>query len=458
MNSNRFCHAILAMALCATATLSAAFPLVNNLGGPRGYGTESVQPRNDDGFSNAVPLPFTVNFFGGSFSQIFVNNNGSITFNAGISTFTPNPFPITNQPMIAAYWADVDTRPDPGDGSNLPYINSPNPDTVVITWDQVGYYANHLDKKNDFQMLLIKVGNAGDFDVEFRYNQLQWTTGDASGGTEGLGGSPAQSGYDGGDGVNFLTLPGSRTADVLNLQNTSNVAADKPGLWRFAIRNGQVPGTDPSNPLLPTANDPNAPLPNTLPPDNLPPGATPVQVPGYNFVFNIALARRIFIDPDIAIGYDYIVNSGPKFKTVTLPKVGTDETFDLYLWDGTKWVFNQSLAANLEFDFGTGGIDRFRILGIDQAANLDPANTTAFVTGLTFAEAGDVNMKQNPIVIRVQAAGNPAPVPGASGGGGGGGGGCVASLGGNFDPTLCAAVFLAFAAIARRYRRTRRMY
>jgi Nidogen-like len=454
MSIDRIRRAILAAALCASATISAAFPLVNNLGGPRGYGTESV-PRNDDQFSNAIPLPFTVNFFGRSFASIFVNNNGSITFNDGVSQYTPAPFPISAQPMIAPFWADVDTRPDPGDGSNLPYINSPNQDTVVVTWDQVGYYNSKTDKKNDFQMLLIKVGTAGDFDVEFRYNQLQWTTGDASGGSGGLGGTPGQAGYDAGDGTNFLTLPGSRTADVLKLQATSNVAADKPGLWRFAIRNGQVPGTEPANPLLPTANDPNAPLPNTLPPDNLPPGAIPVQVPGYNFFFNIALARRIFIDPDIAIGYDYIANSGPKFKTVTLPKVGTDEAFDLYLWDGTKWIFSRALGANLEHDFGVDGVERFRILGIDTTANLDPTNTQAFVTGLTFATAGDVNMNQNPIVIKVQTAGTPPP-PAASSGGGGGGG-CVASSGNRFDPTLWAAVLIAFAAITRRYRLAKRL-
>ena len=48
--------------------------------------------------------------------------------------------------------------------------------------------------------------NCGNFDVDFRYNQLNWTTGNASGGINGLGGTPAQAGYDAGDGVHFATL------------------------------------------------------------------------------------------------------------------------------------------------------------------------------------------------------------------------------------------------------------
>jgi hypothetical protein len=42
---------------------------------------------------------------------MFVNNNGNITFAQGaVPTFTPDPFPIATQPMIAPWWGDVDTR------------------------------------------------------------------------------------------------------------------------------------------------------------------------------------------------------------------------------------------------------------------------------------------------------------------------------------------------------------
>ncbi|WP_337235240.1 nidogen-like domain-containing protein, partial [Salmonella enterica] len=89
------------------------------------------------------------------------------------------------------------------------------------------------NKTNSFQLLLRNRADtgAGNFDVDFRYERLEWTTGDASYGSNGLGGIPAQAGYDAGDGVNYLTLPGSRTGDVLNLQNSTNVAGGEAGLW-----------------------------------------------------------------------------------------------------------------------------------------------------------------------------------------------------------------------------------
>lgn len=39
-----------------------------------------------------------------------MNTNGVISFLQGVSTFTPDPFPIANDArMIAPFWADIDT-------------------------------------------------------------------------------------------------------------------------------------------------------------------------------------------------------------------------------------------------------------------------------------------------------------------------------------------------------------
>jgi len=62
---------------------------------------------------------------------------------------------------------------------------------------------------------------------------IQWTTGDNQGGVNGLGGNPAQVGFNNGDGTNFAVIPPSGTADVLNLDSTSNV--NMPGVWIFQI-------------------------------------------------------------------------------------------------------------------------------------------------------------------------------------------------------------------------------
>ena len=63
-------------------------------------------------------------------------------------------------------------------------------------------------------------------------------TGDASGGSGGFGGSPAQVGFDAGNEDDFLALEVSFTADVLSVCENSNVG--EIGVWRFAIREGEV--------------------------------------------------------------------------------------------------------------------------------------------------------------------------------------------------------------------------
>ena len=71
--------------------------------------------------------------------------------------------------------------------------------------------------------------------VAFLYadDLIQWTTGDASGGTDGFDGTPAQGGFNAGDGVRYFSIPGSQTADIVNIDTTSNV--EVPGLWMFRV-------------------------------------------------------------------------------------------------------------------------------------------------------------------------------------------------------------------------------
>ncbi len=94
-----------------------------------------------------------------------MNNNGAISFTAGISQYTPNPFGELNIKLIAPYWADVDTR-----GAGAVWYRECN-DTELLarateeirrafldqgsftttylfitTWDHVGYFEEKNDK------------------------------------------------------------------------------------------------------------------------------------------------------------------------------------------------------------------------------------------------------------------------------------------------------------------------
>ena len=129
-----------------------------------------------------------------------------------------------------------------------------------------------------------------------------------------------------------------------------------------------------------------------------PNGVGPGQ-PVYHFnVLNVRPAQVIFIDPPISVGYDYQTGNGnPNFKSVILPQAG-DNSFDLHLWNGTKYVFHATVQSGVEFSFPSGGVNRFRVLGIEAGAGLDPNNATAFITGVTFVSAGQFTGTMTPIV------------------------------------------------------------
>ncbi len=74
--------------------------VIDGLGGDAGYG-DFAMGRSDDGSSSLLDLPFEINFFGASYDSFFVNNNGNVSFETTIAGYTPETFPVADQPMIA---------------------------------------------------------------------------------------------------------------------------------------------------------------------------------------------------------------------------------------------------------------------------------------------------------------------------------------------------------------------
>jgi uncharacterized protein with beta-barrel porin domain len=219
--------------------------LVSGLGGTAGFGETEV-PRNDDGSAQYDIQPVFqsgLNFFGLNANKMFVNTNGNLTFNRALGTYTPTGITgNTGTPLIAAFWGDIDTRLPAERGANSAPIfldlDSVN-DIVTVTWSGVNYYDQNGDKQNFFQMQLFDRGG-GDFDIVYRYQDIQWTTGDASGGTNGLGGTVARAGFSSGDGQNFFELPQSgNQAGILDLENIIGNTGVR-GLWVFQVRGGTV--------------------------------------------------------------------------------------------------------------------------------------------------------------------------------------------------------------------------
>lgn len=199
-------------------------------------------PTNDDGYTAydfSAVFEDGLNFFGQTYTgtTVYVNTNGSISFGGGISTYTPTAISGGGTPMIAPFWADVDTRA----GSPIYVDVDPVKDVVTVTWGNVGYYDQHTSPTNSFQLQLFDRGN-GDFDIVFRYESINWTTGDASGGTDGLGGTPAHAGFTAGNGLDFYELPQSGNQDALLALDSLPGNTGVTGLWVFEVRNGVVAG------------------------------------------------------------------------------------------------------------------------------------------------------------------------------------------------------------------------
>jgi hypothetical protein len=142
----------------------------------------------------------------------------------------------------------------------------------------------------------------------------------------------------------------------------------------------------------------------------------PVNLPTYNptthnFTYSMSVQPgvEVFIDPQVAEGYDYRIGAGnPDFQSVELPTGVGDGLYDLYTFDsrGNPVLKVHDFAGGTVFDFGPGGVDAFRVLGIEDSALIDPTNVTAFVTGLTFSGAGEFSGTQTPLVIDL-----PVPEP-----------------------------------------------
>lgn len=129
-------------------------------------------------------------------------------------------------------------------------------------------------------------------------------------------------------------------------------------------------------------------------------GITPVH--HFNGV-PVEQGQTVLIDPDVATGFDYMVGTGdPLFESVTMPEGVGDNLFALWLWTGDQWAESGvELTGGRKHVFALGGIDRFRITGIEVSAGLSPSAAGAFTTGISFVANGLFNGTMTPIVTTV---------------------------------------------------------
>lgn len=244
------------LALAAPAHAAAILP---------GFDSNVLGP-NDDGSTGLVPLGFTVDFFGTDYGSAYVNNNGNITFDAPLSTFTPFSLLSTSRVIIAPFFADVDTRAA-GDLVSYGTGTVGTQAAFGVNWVNVDYFASSTahTNRNSFQLVIVDRSDigAGDFDFWFNYDLIQWETGGASGGNAaGCGGNSARVGWSNGSTAS-QELPGSAVNGAFLDSGTcvqspgpfalinNSLNSDVDGRYIFSVRNGQVVSTpEPATLLL----------------------------------------------------------------------------------------------------------------------------------------------------------------------------------------------------------------
>jgi nidogen-like/PEP-CTERM motif-containing protein len=202
-------------------------------GGGNAANIGAANGRNDDGYSGPVNLGFTLNFYGQSYTQFYINNNGNVSFGAGISEYVPSGPTGADVPVISPFFADVDTR---GANSGVVHL-AQSSNQNVVTWDHVGYYDSHDNLLDTFQLILRGPGYnvpSGEGQIGFFYTTMQWDSTDTS--------TVAAIGF--GDGAgNSQVLQGS-------IQPGTAALVQNHSIW-FNLDGGTITPVTPSNPSGP---------------------------------------------------------------------------------------------------------------------------------------------------------------------------------------------------------------
>ena len=235
----------------------------NAVASPVAAGFDSISlGRTDDGYTSAIHLGFDANFFGNTYSTVFISNNGYLTFGQGQGNYSPQGLGASyaGNPIIAPFYDDVDTR---NAGSGITAYGTGTYDghaAFGATWSGVGYYSNKADKLDTFQVILTDRSDlgVGDFDIYFNYGDIQWdVTSDTSSAAVGFNaGNHAQDSY--------FEAPGSLVTGAFVNGGPNALTSTQ---FAFTSRSGapvqQVPAPDASPPVVqPSAI--NVPEPETF--------------------------------------------------------------------------------------------------------------------------------------------------------------------------------------------------
>ena len=116
----------------------------------------------------------------------------------------------------------------------------------------------------------------------------------------------------------------------------------------------------------------------------------------FHFKLHVVANVTYYIDPQVAVGYEYRTGSGdPNFAAVTPPSGIGGGLFRLWVCStlGECADTGNVLVGGSSFNFLSNGwpagVSNFRLTGINRSARLNPNDPTAFVTGVDFDASGN---------------------------------------------------------------------
>ncbi|CAM4712222.1 unnamed protein product [Leuciscus chuanchicus] len=208
---------------------------------PFGSSGDTRNAAADDGSSIKIQLLRPFLFFGRTYQQIYVNNNGHLTFNQSSSQYFPYSFPSNgSQDIIAGLWTDLDnsargvvsyhqytngsvlTRATQDINNHFPNLAFSASWVFVATWDKVPYLSMS-GTETSFQVVLIS-GSHFSF-ILMNYGDISVTE------------RQVEAGYDTVTSTHYFVIPGSVNGSFIpNLKRSSNV--NVTGRWAFRVDGG----------------------------------------------------------------------------------------------------------------------------------------------------------------------------------------------------------------------------
>ncbi len=145
-------RSLMLLALFLPAVAQAQLYIAN----PANFGSVLTGPSDcDDCFAGPIAFPGagqSLNFFGTSYTGVFVGSNGYVTLGAGATSFTSQPLNTqTIGPMIAGLFTDLDSR---SDAASQVFVNTATPGQIVVTWADMGHFATNYTVRSTFQLVI----------------------------------------------------------------------------------------------------------------------------------------------------------------------------------------------------------------------------------------------------------------------------------------------------------------